>query len=195
VDDPAAYLTALGLATAAGLNAWIPLLAVGLLARTTGVVELTGQWEWLTSTPALLALAAVAAADFAGDKIPAVDHLLHLAGTVVAPVSGVVAALASTSGLDRSTGVVAVLALVLAEGAHGTRMAVRPASTVSTAGLGNPVLSLGEDVASGVLSLAALLAPLLALVLVVGLFAAAWRLLWAVRRRIPRGGGRAPGGP
>jgi hypothetical protein len=190
MDDPVAYLTALGLATAAGLNAWIPLLAVGLLARTTGVVELTGTWEWLTSTPALLGLAAIALADFAGDKIPAVDHLLHLAGTVVAPVSGAVAALASTSDLGASSWAVGLLALVTAEAAHGTRMAVRPASTVTTAGAGNPVLSLGEDVVSAVLSFAAVLVPVLALLLVVAFFALAWRLVRGLRRRMRP---RAPG--
>lgn len=40
-------LTGLGLASAAGLNAYIPLLAMGLLARFTNLVNLPHGWVWL----------------------------------------------------------------------------------------------------------------------------------------------------
>src|SRR3954454_21145070 len=96
MDDVFGYFTALGLATAAGLNAWIPLLATGLLARFTGLIDLDDTWDVLEQTSVLSALGAVASVDFVGDKVPAVDHALHAAGTVIAPVTGVVAALAST---------------------------------------------------------------------------------------------------
>ena len=49
--DIVGYFTALGLATAAGLNAWIPLLAVGLLARYTDLIELGGTWANLRTPP------------------------------------------------------------------------------------------------------------------------------------------------
>lgn len=185
MDDVLGYFTALGLATAAGLNAWIPLLAVGLLGRFTDVLELTGGWDVLTDTPVLVALAVVAALDFVGDKVPAVDHVLHLAGTVVAPAAGVVAGLAATSDLDVSTGLLVAVGILSAEGAHGARLALRPVSTATTAGLGNPVLSLGEDAASAGLSVFAILVPIVALVLVIGLFAAAWAAFRRVRRRPP----------
>ena len=64
----------------------MPLLATGLLARSTGWIDLGGGWDALEQTPVLLGLGAVAVADFVGDKIPAVDHVLHAAGTVIAPV-------------------------------------------------------------------------------------------------------------
>ena len=179
VGDVAAYCTGLALATAAGLNAWVPLLAVGLLARWTGLVDLGGDWSVLAETPVLVALTAVAAADFAGDKVPAFDHLLHLAGTVVAPVTGVLAALAAASALDVSPGVLAVIGLVAAETAHGTRMAIRPFSTATTAGAGNPVLSLVEDAGAIGLSLVAIALPVLAALLALALLGAAW---WTVRR-------------
>jgi hypothetical protein len=179
VGDVTAYCTGLALATAAGLNAWVPLLAVGLLARWTGLVDLGGDWSVLAETPVLVALAGVAAADFAGDKVPALDHLLHLAGTVVAPVTGVLAALASASALDVSPAVLAVIGLVAAETAHGTRMAIRPFSTATTAGAGNPVLSLVEDAGAIGLSVVALVLPVLAALLALALLGAAW---WTVRR-------------
>lgn len=68
---------------------------------------------------------------------------------------------------------------VAAEGAQGARATVRPLSTATTGGIGNPVLSLGEDGLSATLSFAAILVPLLALVLVAGI---AHLVIWAVRR-------------
>ncbi len=184
VDDITAYFTALGLATAAGLNAWVPLLAVGLLAKHTGLIELTGSWSALAETPVLLGLAGVAALDFTGDKIPTIDHALHAAGTVIAPTTGVVAALSSTSALDVSPALLTVIGLVAAETAHGTRMAIRPFSTIGTAGAGNPILSLIEDVTSTGLSVVAIALPVLALLLVLALFAAAWIVIRRLRRRM-----------
>jgi hypothetical protein len=191
MDDVLGYFTALGLATAAGLNAWIPLLATGLLARFTGLIDLDDTWDVLEQTPVLIALGAVAVADFVGDKVPTVDHALHAAGTVIAPVTGVVAALASTGTLDVSTAAITVIGLVAAETAHGTRMALRPFSTVTTAGAGNPVLSLIEDGISAVLAFSAIALPLLALLLVLALFAAAWLAIRRLRAR--RAARSAPG--
>ena len=182
--DIVGYFTALGLATAAGLNAWIPLLATGLLARYTDVVDLDGSWANLENTAVLIALGGVAAADFAGDKIPGVDHVLHAAGTVIAPVTGIVAALASSSALDVSPAVMTIIGLVAAESSHGTRMAIRPFSTVTTGGAGNPVISLIEDVVSFGLSFVAILLPVLALLIVIALFAAAWRVIRRGRRAL-----------
>lgn len=183
VGDLTAYCTALGLATAAGLNAWLPLLATGLLARYTDVIHLSGTWSALEDTWVLVALAVVAAADFVGDKIPAVDHALHAAGTVIAPVTGVVAALSSSSALDVSPALMTVIGIVAAETSHGTRMAIRPFSTVTTGGAGNPLLSLIEDLLSAGLSLIAILLPVLALVLVVALLVLAWRAIRRLRLR------------
>ncbi len=182
--DIVGYFTALGLATAAGLNAWIPLLATGLLARWTDVIDLDGSWASLEDTAVLIALAGVAALDFVGDKVPGVDHVLHGAGTVIAPVTGVVAALASSSALDVSPALMTIIGLVAAETSHGTRMAIRPFSTATTGGAGNPVVSLIEDVVSFGLSFVAILLPVLAALIVVGLFVAAWRVIRRGRRAL-----------
>lgn len=187
MEDIVGYFTALGLATAAGLNAWVPLLAVGLMARFTGLIDLEGGWDALSQTPVLIGLAGVAAADFVGDKVPTVDHVLHAAGTVIAPAAGIAAGLASTDTLAVSPAAITVIGLVAAESAHSTRMAVRPFSTVTTGGAGNPVLSLIEDVTSIGLSVVAIVLPVLALLLVIALFAAAW---WVVRRLAHRRSGQ-----
>ena len=171
-------LAAFGLSGAAGLNAWLPLFASALLARLD-VVELAPPFDDLTSTTALVVLAVLTIADFVGDKIPVVDHVLHAVGTVIAPASGAVLFTGQT-GLETD---LPTLAAVLLGGAtagsiHAARAAVRPASTAATGGLGNPVLSLGEDLGSLTLVVAAFVVPLLAVVLLLVLllaFVRSWR--------------------
>lgn len=195
--DVAGYLTAFGLATAAGLNAWFPLLAVGLLARYTGLIDLQGEWAQLTDTTVLLGLAGVSVVDFIGDKIATVDHVLHAIGTVVAPVTGIVSALGATDSLDVSPAVVTVIGLVAAETTHGSRLALRPFVTAGTAGTGNPIVSLVEDVFSGVLSVLAIAAPIIAFLLIILLAWVVWRMFRRMRRwrRERRGSGRPPPAP
>ena len=171
-------LTGLGLAGAAGLNAWLPAFAGALLARL-GVVELGEPFDELSRTPALIVLGVLTAADFVGDKIPAVDHVLHWIGTVIAPISGTVL---FTGETDASLIVSLIAGGSTAEAVHAARAAVRPLSTATTAGVGNPVLSLLEDAGSALLTLFAFVVPVLAVlavvvVLVLGL------VLWRRRRR------------
>jgi hypothetical protein len=175
-------LAAFGLSGAAGLNAWLPLFAGALLVRLD-VVELAAPFDELTSTPALVLLGVRTAADFVGDKIPVVDHVLHLGGAVVAPASGAIL-FAGQTGLETD---LPTLAAVLLGGAtagtiHAGRAAVRPASTAATGGVGNPLLSLGEDLASLLLVVTAFVLPLLALVLVVLLLVGLVRAWRRVRR-------------
>lgn len=195
--DVAGYLTAFGLSTAAGLNAWFPLLAVGLLARYTGLIDLHGEWAQLTDTTVLIGLAGVSIVDFIGDKIATVDHVLHAIGTVVAPVTGIVSALGATDSLNVSPAVVTVIGLVAAETTHGSRLALRPFVTAGTAGTGNPVVSLMEDVLSGVLSVLAIAAPVIAFLLILLLAWVVWRMFRRMRRwrRERRGSGRPPPAP
>ena len=189
-------LAAFGLSGAAGLNAWLPLFLSALLARLD-VVELAAPFDDLTSTTSLVVLAALTAADFVGDKIPAVDHVLHGLGTVIAPVSGAVLFTGQT-GLETD---LPTLAAVLLGGAtagsiHAARAAVRPVSTATTGGLGNPLLSLGEDAGSLLLVVVAFVLPLVAVILVVALVSAGVSAALRVRRsRRDRRERRRPDGP
>ena len=163
---------AVGLSGAAGLNAYLPLLVSALLDRLD-VVELAEPFDALSSTTGLSVISALFVADFVGDKIPGVDHVLHLVGTVVHPVSGALLFVGQTGiETEMPAAVAAVLGAVTAESLHGGRAALRPASTATTAGVGNPVLSLGEDVASLILTIVAFALPLIALVVVIALVAA-----------------------
>jgi hypothetical protein len=189
VDVTTAVLTALGLAGAAGLNAYVPLLVVGLLGRLE-VIAVPSQVEGITSTPALVVLGVLFGVEFFADKVPGVDSVNDIVQTVVRPLAGaVLAAGAIGVGTDLPPWVGVVAGLVAAGGVHATKAAVRPVVNVSTGGLGAPVVSAVEDVTSGVASVLALLAPLVLLVLVV---VGAWLLRrWWVRRTAERRARRA----
>ena len=185
---------ALGLSTAAGLNAYIPILAVGTLGRYTDLVTLPAPWDRLEDPVVLGVVAAIAILDFVGDKIPVIDHVLHAIGVVVAPVVGGLLALGTADVVDMDPGFVVLLGVAAALATHLGRSAARPVSTATTGGAANPLISLGEDGASGVLSVTAIVAPFVAFVLAIGVLvvvAIVWKRWRSVGMRLQ---GRDPAG-
>ena len=170
---------AFGLSGSAGLNAWLPLFTSALLDRL-GVVDLAQPLDSLSSTTGLVVLGVLMVVDIVGDKVPLIDHALHVVGTAVAPVSG---AALFTGQTGDHTDLPTIAAILLGGGTAGAihlgRTAVRAASTATTAGFATPLLSTGEDVGAGGLTAIAFLLPLVAFLLVVALLVA---LAVAVRR-------------
>ena len=185
-------LTGSGLAAAAGLNAYIPLVAVGLLSRYTDWITLPPDWQWLESNWVLGILGVLLVVEVVADKVPVVDHINDMIGTVVRPTAGglafgATADAATISVPNPSEGETtwgpllagAAIALVV----HAIKATVRPVANVTTAGAAAPVVSTGEDLASVAMSLVAIVLPILVLVLFVAFLAVAW---WAWRRRSRR---------
>ena len=187
-------LTGFGLATAAGLNAYIPLLALGLLARFTHLVTLPHGWTWLENGWVMAIVAVLLVVEIVADKIPALDSVNDSIQTFVRPTAGGIvfgsgtaaqtAAVADpgsfvTSGqwIPIAIGVVTALVVSL------TKTAVRPVANVATAGVAAPVLSTIEDVTSIGLVFIAILLPLLVVVALVALAWAGWSLLRRRRKR------------
>ena len=177
MEGIAGYFTALGLSTAAGLNAYIPLLTVGLLNRYTDLIDLPAPWDNIGDPLVLGIVGVVGLADFIGDKVPVVDHVLHAIGTVVAPVVGGVLAFASATAFDVSPGLTVPLGVAAALATQVGRTAARPVSTVTTGGGANPVVSFAEDGVSGALSITAVIWPVVTAVLAVIVLAAVF-VLW-----------------
>jgi hypothetical protein len=162
-----ALATGLGLSTAAGLNAFLPLLTIGILARF-GLVELAAPFGLLSHPLVLLIVAALAVLDFVGDKVPAVDSALHAVGIIIAPIAGAILALAAQGDVATVHPlVVGIAGVVVAGSTHLARTTVRPVVTTATAGTANPLVSLAEDGASLLLSVLAIVAPALAIILVI----------------------------
>jgi uncharacterized membrane protein len=184
-------LTGTGLAASAGLNAYIPLLVMGLLARFTDAIHLPGTWSWLSNGWVLLILTVLLAIETVADKLPLVDHLNDLVQTAVRPTAGGLAFGAGSASktvtvTDPATffsshqWVPIVAGVLIAFCVHAVKSGARPVVNVSTAGFGTPIVSTLEDFGSVVMSLLAVLLPVLVLV---GLVLLVWFAVWVVRRR------------
>ena len=187
------FLVGTGLAAAAGLNAWMPLFALGLLDRFVPVLELPAGWSWLSSDVALWITGILLVVEIVADKIPAVDSVNDVLQTVVRPASGGIAfgagVGAETISVDDpalfsdNAWVPIVVGVVIALAMHALKASVRPVANLATAGLAAPVLSAGEDVSAFALIVAAIFVPVLAGVLLVAIVAVGIALLRRRRRR------------
>lgn len=174
--------SAFGLSSAAGLNAYLPLLIVGLLARYTDLITLDTPWNALESPWVLGVLVILLIIEMTADKIPAVDTLNDGIQTFVRPVAGAILFAASAQVItDIHPALSMISGLLIAGGVHTVKAATRPVVTATTAGVGNPVVSVAEDVVAAVVTVSAIVLPLITgIVLLVVLFFA---LRWLRRRR------------
>ncbi len=188
-----ALLTGTGLAASAGLNAYIPLLVIGLLGRYTGLISLPHGWHWLSNGWVLTILGVLLAVEVVADKVPAVDSVNDLLQTVVRPTAG---GLAFGAGSSSKTVTVSdpgsfftskqwvpiVAGIVIALGIHVGKAAARPVINTATVGFGAPVASTAEDATSVVMSVVAIVVPFLVIICLIAVGAA----FWALRRRRAR---------
>jgi hypothetical protein len=180
-------LLGLGLAASCGLRTFLPLLLVALAARFNLFgFEPNGALAWLGSIPALTALSIATAAEFVGDKIPVVDHALAAIGTVSRPAAGAVAAASAFHLADPGTAALAglIVGAPTAFAFHTAQSGTRVASTATTAGFGNPIVSLVEDVLAVGTVLIAFVAPVLIPVVLALAFFLVWKMVRAVSRRL-----------
>lgn len=187
-------MTGFGLATAAGLNAYIPILLMGLMGRFTNLIHLPPGWTWLENGWVLAIVAALLAVELVADKVPALDSINDTVQTFVRPTSG---GIVFGSGTAAQTAAVTdpgefartgqwlpvVIGVVTALVVHLTKTAVRPAANMATAGVAAPVLSTVEDFTSLSLSFIAILIPALVLIVLLALIGGA---VWLLRRRRQR---------
>ncbi|WP_322800772.1 DUF4126 domain-containing protein [Thermoflexus sp.] len=162
-----ALLSAFGLAAAAGLNAYIPLLVVALLARFTDWIQLAPPYDALTHPAILGLLAVLALVEFLADKIPTVDAANDVLQTFVRPAAGAILFGAQTGAIRELHPILALACgLLIAGSVHGGKAMLRrvvQAAAPPLAPLTTPLLSLGEDLAALALSLIAILAAWLIL--------------------------------
>jgi hypothetical protein len=188
-------LTGLGLASAAGLNAYIPMLAMGLLSRFTDLLSVPAGWAWLENEWVMVILGVLLVIDMVADKIPAVDSVNDIIQTVVRPASGgivfgsgsaseTVAITDPEAFVSSGQWVPIVSGVVIALLVHLAKAAIRPIANAATFGLAAPVLSTVEDGASIVLVVLAIVIPVLVVIALVVLTVLA--IVFVRRRRRAR---------
>jgi hypothetical protein len=183
-----AILTGIGLAAPAGLNAYIPLLALALADRATTWVTLHAPYDVLSSNLGIAILIVLLTIEITVDKIPGVDHINDLMQSVVRPAAGAIAAVAATGGVVMINPAIMVLVgVVLAGSVNAVKVTTRPAVTLGTAGIFNPVVSLVEDAVAVMASLVAIFLPFLVIPFLALFAVSSILLLRRVRRLRSRG--------
>lgn len=182
MDALANLLSAFGLSSAAGLNAYLPLLVVALAARFTDLIQLNQPWDVLTSWWVIGVLAVLLLIEMTADKIPAVDTLNDVINTVIRPAAGAILFAASSGVVGEMHPVLAlVCGLLVAGGVHAVKATARPVVTATTGGTGNWLVSIVEDLISFITSVLAIMVPIILVVVMVLLIVyLAWR--WSRRR-------------
>ena len=182
---------AFGLSGSAGLNAYLPLLVVALMAKYTTLIRLASPWDVLESWWVIGVLIVLLVIETVADKVPAVNHANDAIQTLVRPAAGAVLFAASTgvvAHLDPVVGV--ILGLLVAGSVHAAKSVVlRPAVTAVSGGVANPVVSVLEDLVALVVSLLAIILPILFTLVLFIFIAAIIGLLW---RRADRAAARRP---
>jgi hypothetical protein len=170
----------IGLASASGFRVFLPLFALSL-ASYFGIWELNENWLWIGSIPALITLGIATVSEIFGYYIPFIDNLLDTIATPLAAIAGTVV-MASTL-VDISPMMTWTLALIAGGGTasamQGMTTVTRLASSVKTAGIGNPIVSTAETGTAIGMSALSIFLPVVAIVVVVVLFLL---IYWVYRR-------------
>lgn len=171
----------IALSAACGFRVFVPLFVLGLAGRF-GHIPLAGDFHWITSVIALIALGTATVVEIVAYYVPWLDHALDTIATPTAVLAGVLATAAVAGDLPPvARWGIAILAGGSAAGTvQGATVLARLKSGTMTAGLANPVVATAELAGSVVTSILAVLAPLIAVALIVIL------LVWVYRttRRI-----------
>jgi hypothetical protein len=172
--------SAFGLSASAGLNAYIPLLTISLLAKFTDLIKLKSPWDTLTSWWVIGLLTVLLLIETFADKVPAVNHINDILQTFVRPVAGAIAFAASAGVVSNIHPVLAMAAGLLVAGSVHTvkAAAVRPAVTATTGGVGNVPVSILEDVVSTIVSILSIVIPILVGLIILTFLALTIWWLW-----------------
>ncbi len=161
----------IGLASASGFRVFLPVFALSL-ASYFDVIPLNESWAWIGGLPALISFGVAMVFEIFGYYIPFIDNLLDTIATPLAAIAGFV--VMSSTMVDISPTMTTILAIIAGSGSatafQGLTTTTRLASSVKTAGLGNPVVSTAETGTAITLSSLAIFLPIVAVIFVVIIF-------------------------
>ncbi len=170
-------LAGIGLAAACGFRVFVPMLVAAIAIRS-GALHAAGGFEWLGSTPALVALSVATVLEVGAYYIPGLDHLLDTIASPAAVVAGTLVTASFVTDVEpwfRWT-----LAAVAGGGAaalvQAATVVARGASGIFTFGIANPLVATAELAGASVASVLAIVAPV---IVVLGVLVLA---IWLVRR-------------
>jgi len=164
-------LVGIGLAASVGFRIFVPLFALSL-ASYFNIIPLNENWQWVSSSSALIILGVATIVEVIAYFIPFLDNLLDTIAVPLAAIAGTAVMVATVSELDPTfTWALAIIAGGgTAAAIKGSTSTTRLASTTTTAGIGNPVISTVETGTSIVMSFLAIFIPVIAIIFVIFIF-------------------------
>jgi len=175
-------LSGAGFSSSSGLNATLPLLVLALVDRVSSTIDLDGPYDFISGNVGILLLLLVLPIELVADKIPKLDHFSNLAHSAIRPLVGAFCFMALASAEDSlNVWAAAILGFAIATAVHMWKVRERPRVTTATRGLGNPFISVLEDVIAIVVSIVSAFAPVANVALIP---AAAWLLYRSAGRMI-----------
>ena len=161
-------LLGIGLAASVGFRIFVPLFALSI-ASYYNVIPLNDNWEWISSIPALVTLGIATFVEIIAYLIPWLDNLLDTIAVPLAAVAGTAVVLSTAADLEP---LVTWSLAIIAGGGTATAIktstsTTRLASTATTGGVANPIVSTVETGSSIIMAVLAFVAPVLAIIIVV----------------------------
>jgi len=161
----------IGLSASVGFRVFLPLFALSL-ASYFGVWQLNESWQWIGGTGAVITLGAATVVEVCAYFIPYIDNLLDSITVPLAALAGTAIMLSTVA--DLSPVITWALAIIAGGGTAaavaGTSSTTRLASTATTGGIANPIVSSIETGTSLIMSVVSIFIPVLAVVLVIFIF-------------------------
>lgn len=170
LEPATAAIAGLGLSAAAGFRVFVPLLVLSIAGRY-GTIPVTEEFAWVVSDPALLIFGVATAAEVASYYVPWVDNLLDTIATPAAVMSGTVITASVLPDINDTLqwGIAGLLGGGSAGVIQAGTVVTRGASSATSGGLGNPIVSTGEFIGAVVTSILACIIPIIVGVLVLTL--------------------------
>ncbi len=161
--------SAFGLSASAGLNAYIPLLVISLLARYTELIKLNSPWDGMTSWWVIGTLIFLTVIEIVADKVPAVNHINDIIQGFIRPTAGAIVFASSSGAVSNVSIILSLIAGLFVSGSVNAvkSLAVRPAVTAATGGTVNVPVSAAEDITSTGVSILSVIVPLIGVLLLI----------------------------
>ncbi|MFT4831048.1 MAG: hypothetical protein ACI815_000687 [Psychroserpens sp.] len=174
-----------GLAASVGFRVFLPLFALSL-ASYFGAWDLNANWEWMSSLSALVVFGVATIMEIFAYFIPWVDNLLDSFAIPLAGIAGTAVMVSTVADLEPL--VTWTLAIIAGGGTataiKGASATSRLASTATTGGLANPIISAVETGTALVVTILSLLAPIAAVILVIVILGVIFTIYRKLRPKI-----------
>jgi hypothetical protein len=179
------------LSATCGFRVFVPLLAVNIGTRAQDangqpLIELAGGFDWLSSDIALMVFVVATLFEIGGYYIPWIDNLLDTIASPASIVAGTVITASFITGMD--PWLQWLLGVIAGGGAAGAVQAAtvvtRASSTVTTGGLGNPIVASVETSGAFLGSALSIVAVEFAIVVFVLLLGGGVWIWWRRRHKL-----------